>query len=902
MPPQRGDHEPSVTSPPPFAERLLAASIRDHDWRDSIVGDLREEFTTVREELGARQARRWYWRQAGAIGMHAFLKRGESRPRRWVMPTETDDTRRWGTGMIRDLKYAWRGVTRQPVTSAVIVVTLALTLATNTTSLAVFDALILRPFRFPNVDRVVVVASSDPQQGLLDRESVSPADFLDWRREATTVTHLSAAEWWDANLSGIEQPEQVPAFKVTTDFFAALGAQPVVGRNFVADEETPGNHRRVILGHGLWTRLFAADPAVVGRSIRVDGEPHEVVGVAPPGFAIPEGSQLWAPLAYSADEWANRRSRYLVTVARLHADATLADARSEFAAIAERQRRAFPDTNTDVPNAVVTFTDGMQDVGARAFVAMIVAASLLLLAVACANIANLLLARGAERAQEFGVRIAMGGSRWRLVRQLLLEAGLLTGAAIAVAIPLATVGLALTRAAIPASVIRFVPGWAYLHLSPTIFFMTAAIGAAATLLFGVIPAFHTVSADVATTLRQGGRTVTPGRQRYWIRNTLASAQVAVTLILLFGSGLMLNGLDRAVNGAMGFEKRGLLLARVTLPQRPYAEPTARRQFAAGVLERVRSIPAVTHAAVTSNLPYAGGNTSRQFWPEGVTLHQSEARYVDYRRITHEYFATMRIPLIAGRLLTSADREGTPPVAVVSRALADRYWPDNDAIGRRFKLAADGEFVTVVGVVGDVLQDWFQQRRSPTVYRALDQDAPFGQIVVLRSVGDPLAVAGDLRRAVAAMDADQPLIMLQTMEDLIRDRTAGLAFIARMVAVVAAIALVLALLGLYSLMTYLVSRRTQELGVRLALGARRWQIVMLATRRGLYITAAGVSIGAAVSVLAGQVMESTLFGFVAVNAWQLPLFVVVVTIVSAIASYLPARRTASLDPTTALRND
>jgi predicted permease len=802
--------------------------------------------------------------------------------------------------MIRDLQYAWRGVNRQPATSAVIVVTLALTLATNATSFAIFDALVLRPFRFPNVDRVVVVASTDPQQGLFDRESVSPADFRDWRRETRTLTQLSAAEWWDANLSGVDQPEQVPAFKVTADFFEALGAAPIAGRDFVADEETPGDHRRVVLGHGLWTRVFASDPAVVGRMIRVDGEPHEVVGIAPPGMAIPDGAQLWAPLAYTPDQWANRRSHHLVTVGRMRDGATLADAKAEIGGIAERQRREFPETNAQVPNAVVTFTDGMQDAGAGVFVGMVVLASVLLLMIACANIANLLLARGAERAQEFGVRVAMGASRWRLARQLLLEAALLTSVALVVAMPLISASLAVTRASIPASIIRFVPGWAYLQLSPTILFATAAFGAAATLLFAVVPAFHTVRADVATTLRQAGRTVTPGRQRYWVRNALASGQVALTLILLFGSGLMLSGLDHAVNGVMGFDKRGLLLARLMLPERPYAEPAKRRQFAEGVLERVGNIPAVTRAAVTSNLPYSGGNTSRPLFPEGVALRESEARLVDYRRITPDYFDTMRIPLIAGRALTAADREGTQPVAVVSDALAARYWPNGDALGRRFTLGVDGEAITVIGIVGDVLHDWFQRRRAPTVYRTIGQDAPFGQIVVLRTVGDPMSVAGDLRRAVNALDADQPIISLQSMEDMIEDRTAGLAYIARMITVVAAIALGLALMGLYSLMTYLVSRRTQELGVRLALGATRWQIVSLATRRGLYITLAGVAIGAAVSMLTGRLMESALFGLVSMNAWQLPAFVVLVTAVSIVASYLPARRTARLDPTTALR--
>jgi putative ABC transport system permease protein len=893
-----------MTRPPRLAERLVGASVRDHDWRDSIVGDLREEFVTARQALGDAAARRWYWRHALAISARALALRSgpRRRARVWEAPPDQAFDGSPLAGLTRDLRSAYRSVSRQPATSAVIVVTLALALATNCTSFAVLDALVLRPFRFPDVDRVVVVASSDPQRPLFDRESVSAGDFRDWRRETRTIAHLSAAEWWDANLSGTDQPEQVPGFKVTADFFDALGAQPTPGRDFISDEETPGNHRRVILGHALWTRVFAADPAVVGRTVRVDGEAYDVVGIAPAGFAIPEGAQLWAPLAYTPEQWANRRNRHLITVGRLRDGATLADARAEMGNIAERLRREYPETNGKIPTQVVTFTDGMQDAGAAAFLALMIGASLLLLLIACANIANLLLARGSERAQEFALRLALGGSRRRLSAQLVIEAGMLTAVAVLAALPLASLGLAISRASIPANIVRFVPGWAYLQVSPAVFFVTAGCGVLATMLFALMPALQTVRAEMADTLRQGARTITAPRRRYWMRNALAAAQVALTLALLFGSGLMISAVGRAINGTMGFDKRDLLIARVMLPERPYAEPERRRQFISRVLERLRAIPAVSDAAMVSNLPYAGGNNARPLWPEGVTLRESEARFVDYRRITPEYFQTMRIPLLAGRALSDADTERSEATAVVSKSLADQYWPNADAIGRRFKLAADGAPMMIVGVVGDVLHDWFQQRRAPTVYRPLAQDAPFGHTFVVRTVGNPMSVAGDLRRAVAAIDPDQPIMVLQTMEAQIEDRTGGLSYISGMITVVAAIALLLALMGLYSLMAFIVSRRTQELGVRLALGATRWQIVGLTTRHGVYITAAGVLIGALVAAALGRVMETTLFGIVRVSNWQLAAFVAAVACISVLAAYIPARRTATLDPTIALRTE
>ena len=887
--------------PPPWAERLLAATIRDADWRDSIVGDLREEFVVLTARTGARAARRWYWRQAVAIGGTTLMARTRFNPRRrnWLATPDPEMDYGWG-GLARDVRHAWRAVVRQPGTSAVIMLTLAFALAANSVSYAVLDAIVLRPFRFPGVDRVVMVVSSDPQQGLLDRESVTSGDFIEWRRQTRTIDHLSAAEWWDPNLSGVEQPEQVPGHKITAGFFAALGVQPMIGRTFTEDEEIVGNHRRVILGHALWTRLFAADPGIVGRTVRVEGEPYEVVGIAPEGFSIPLGSQLWAPLAFSPERHVDRRNRWLITVGRLHDGVTLADARAELGAIAERQRREHPDTNADLPNAVVTFTHGMQDAGAGPMLTMTLAASVLLLLIACANVANLLLARGADRSQEFALRLALGGSRGRLAAQLLTEAAILTTIALLIAIPLAVLGLSLTRASLPAAIIRFIPGYAYMSLSPQLLAVTALVGALATLLFALVPALQTVRRDVADTLRQGARTVTASRRRNWLRNSLAAAQVALTLTLLFCAGLMLDARSRAVHGDVGFDRTGVLVARLSLPEKPYEDADRRREFINGVLDRMRSIPAVSHAAMVSNLPYAGSNALRPFWPEGIALRESDVRNVDFRRMTPGYFETMRIPLLAGRPLNAGDREGTLPVAVVSQALADRYWPGGDAIGQRFKLTAEGDPITIVGIAGDVLHDWFQQRRAPTVYRPLAQDAPYDHTLVVRSVGDPLSLAGDLRRAVSAADPDQPIIMLQTMEDLIEERTAGLLSIAGMVTVIAMIALMLALMGLYSLMAYVASRRVPELGVRMALGATRWQIVSLVTAHGTRITIAGLILGTAAAFALGRVMESVLFGIVVVSGVQLAVLVAAVAAVALLASYLPARLAARLDPTAALR--
>jgi predicted permease len=894
-----------MVSPPRLAERLLAALIPDADWRASIVGDLREEFADLSASRGSSTARRWYWRQSMALGRRAVTARFGVRrlPRMsWLAAADADSTQRagWHVGFGRDVRHALRAIGRRPGTSAVIVVTLALTLAVNSTIFAILDALVLRPYRFPGFDRVVMVMSDSPQEPMPDRESVAPGDFRDWRADAKHVTHLSAAEWWDANLSGIETPLHVAGYRVTADFFDALGATPILGRDFVAEEETPGRHHRAVLGYALWQRTFGGRPDVVGQTIRLDGEPFEVVGIAPRGFAIPDGAQVWAPLAFTAEEWNSRRRGYMNVLGRLANGSTLDGLRAEIGAIVERQRRDYPETNAARPVQVTDFVTGMADPGSGAFVGTVQAAAFLLMLIACANIANLLLARGTERAKEYAMRLALGAARGRLAWQTLLEGSLLAVFAIILAVPVAWALAGATRASIPASVTRFLPGFDYIRLSPALFGALAVGAAVATLLFAVMPAMHAAGVGVQESLRHESRTATSSRQRQWVRSALAAAQVALTVALLFGSVLAISGLRQAVDGAVGFDKHNLLAGSLVLPERAYAEPERRRQFMTAVLDRMRTIPAVSSAAVVNRLPYGGGNTTCEFWLEGMTRKPGEVETVDCRRISSDAFATMRIPVLAGRTFNDGDRRDTQAVVIVSRSLADRYWPGQDPIGRQFKVAADGAPLTVVGMVGDVLHDWFFQRRAPTIYRPLSQEAPFAFWFVARTIGEPMGVAGDLRRAIAAADPDQPVSELKSMEQIISDRTAGLQFIARALTVVALIAFALAITGLYSVIAFMASRRTQEIGVRIALGATSWDVIRATCAQAVRIIVVGLVVGGTSGVAIGRVMESVLRSGVANNLWALLALMALLALVALAAAYLPARRAAALNPTIALR--
>ena len=884
-----------------FAEQLLSVVVRDPDHRESILGDLREEHARQVRRIGAARARRWHLRQSAGIavryGFSRLLRRKP--PVRWITTVDLEPQGSWWTGIGRELLYAWRATVQRPMLSVAVILTLALALAANSTTFSILDALVLRPYRFEGVDRLIVATTVAPEDAFVDRLNVTAADFREWQSQSKTVNAWATYQWWDANLSGVDIPEQVPGFFVSPGFFAMFNAQPILGREFLDSEGQHGQHHRVVLGHGLWSRRFASDPAIVGKTVRLDGEPYEVVGVAPAGFNTPDGAEVWAPAALTDQQWADRRAEMLGVYGRLADGVTLEQARAEVTSMVDTQRRDHPDTNIKRYARVLPFTQGMADPGAGGFLGVWQAAALLLLLIACANVANLLMARGAERTSEYSIRLALGASRARLFGQTLIEGLILSLGALVLSMPLIGIGLALSRASIPASVLRFIPGWAFIKVDLQLFLATAALGTLAMMIFATLPAIQAIRAQVSDTLRQSGRTLTPGRNRQWLRSALATTQVALALALVFASALAMSSADQTINGALGFDKNNVLVAQLNLPERNYGDADTRRRFITDVMDSMRAVPAVSDIAATSIIPAAFNNTSRRVFPEGVELKEHEARTAQFRSVTRDYFAVMKTPLIRGRLFDDSDRVDGQQVAIVSTAVASRYWGEDDPIGKRFKLAIDGPWITVVGVVGNIVHNWFVKQMD-TVYRPVSQVAPYSVAFAVRTVGDPNALAGDLRRAVTAVDPDQPIASLATLAQNVEDRAGGFIFIARALGVVGLIALVLAIIGIYSLMAFLTTQRTQEIGVRMALGASRWQVVQAITRRAIGITLVGIFIGALVGFGAGRIMQSVLDDAVRNSV---PLLTVISAILGAaalLAAYLPARKAAAVDPMTALR--
>jgi len=887
-------------SPPRPAERLLALALRSDAQRESVLGDLHEEYAARAVSSGSRAAL-WYWLQALSIGLRLCASAALEPPGRSANSASSPPHR--GDSLMRTLdvevRHALRALIKRPALTGILVLTLALGLGANAAIFALIDALVLRPFTMDGVDQIVVL--SHTRDNDIDRqETVSPADFLDIRAQTDVVEHLAAAEWWSVNLVGRDEPEAVLGFQVSAGFLPALGVQPARGRNFLPDEETQGRHRRVILGHGLWQRRFAGDPSIVGSAIQINGAPYDVVGIAPEGFDFPWGAQLWAPLSFDAEAAARRRSRYLTLVGRLAPGRTLDDARAQMAVIGARLEEQHPDTNRGYHIRVHTLAQGMLDVGLGPILSLWQASAIFVLLIACANVANLLLARGAERQREMAVRLAIGASRSRVVRELLIESTILALVSVPAALAVAHVSLGVLRGAMPPKLVPFVAGWHSIDVDGRLFLFTASLAVAAALVFGLVPAIQAARPRLAESLKEGGRSATTGASRLRLRRGLVIGEVALALPLLVGCGLSILSVQRFLNGPQGYNVDGLLTMQLVLSEGSYPEEAARRRFAERAVEQLQSIPGALHAAAVNIMPAAGGNSTRTIEIDGrPNPDPANPPAADYRTATPGIFETLGIPILAGRGFTEADREDGQQVAIVSQSFAQRHWPDVDPLGKQVQ-PGTGPWLTVVGVCGDVIHNWFGRRNYPTVYRPLAQAPPSSMALLIRGAGDPAALAGEARRAIRAVDPAQPLFEVMVMAEVLRERTTGVRYVAAIMTAFGGLALLLAVIGVYGIMTFMVTQRTHEIGVRMALGATRRDVVRLAVGQTSRLTLIGAAIGVVLSVALGRIVEAGLLGIISSDLRVVAVVAGTLVTVALAAGYIPARRAAAIDPVIALR--
>jgi predicted permease len=808
----------------------------------------------------------------------------------------------WLFDLAHDARYALRTMGRSPGFTAVAVLALALGIGANTALFSIVDGVLFRPLPYADEDALVVVLEDGDNP-------VSPANFVDWREQSSGFQGMGAAQYWTANLMGGDRPEQVFALQVTPDLFTVLGVSPLVGRMFRPDEATPGNDRSVLLSHTSWQRRFAGDPGVVGRTMNLSGDTFTVVGVMPEGFRFAPfwatKAELWVPLAFTPQVLRSRARNSLRVFARLGPGVSVDQARAEMATITGRLEAEFPGTNHNIQ--VVPLKEKV--VGSvRPQLLVLAGAVAFVLLIACANLAHLLLARAAARQRENAVRAALGASRSRLVRQLMTESLLFAflgaGAGLVLAIACVRTVVALRSGDIPRIETVGVDGRA-------LFFM-AAVALVAGLAVGLVSALQSSKVDLMGALKDGARGATDGPGRARLRRLLVVSEVAMTLVLLVGAGLMIRTFTALRAIEPGFDPANVVTMTVSLAGSSHGAPERRAGFFRELMQRVNALPGVVSASAINHLPLGGDSWANGYAVEGrPPPPPGDEPHAVYRVVLPGYFETMKIPLVQGRDVAAADDFSAPGVVVINERFADLQWPGADPLGKRIKVEEISSWLTVIGVVKDARQrDWSARPEAEiyipflqsTQYLRYMPDSRFYLTLVVRASLDPLAVVPAIEREVDSLDGRVTMSAIRTMDTVAAEANARPRFYLVLLASFAGLALALAVIGLYGVMSYSVSQRTHEIGIRIALGARRGDVLRLVLRQSLLMTALGLAVGLAACAALARGMESLVYGVHPMDPLTLVSVAAFLFLVVIATTFFPARRATRVDPMAALRSE
>ena len=809
-------------------------------------------------------------------------------------------------GLSQDLRYGLRALRRDRGFSAVAILTLALGIGATTAIFSVLDAVVLRPLPYPDAERLAMVWMDNRRQGISE-DIHSWLNYSDLRAQNEVFVDLAAFTESGYNLTGGCvgdgcEPERVAAALSTANLFTVLGVSPLVGRAFTADEESEGRDGVVLIAHGLWVRQFGADPGIVGRTIRLNGRERLVVGVMPRRFAFPTSeTDVWVPLALPQDFREARYSFGLDVVGRLRDGVTLERAQADMDAIMNRLVEQYEPLRGLGINLVALPEQVVGPTLRTALWVMLAAVGAVLL-VACANVANLLLSRASVRAREVGVRLALGASRGRLVRQLLTESALLAALGGLLGLALAWGGLRLLTSLAPADI----PRLDEVSVNGVVLAVALGLVLVTAIAFGLVPALRASRENLTESLREGGRGGTTGGGGLRVRRVLVAAQIALVVVLLAGAGLLVRSFVALQQVHLGFRPDHLLTVRIALPVAKYEREGQRVAFFDDLVERVRGLPGVRGAGAISAVFISKTPRSTTITIEGRPRTPDIANAeIPLDGVTRDYFRVMDMPIVRGRSFTAQDRAGAPDVVIVNAAMARRFWPNEDAVGKRFKYGGDGSdgpWMTVVGVVGDMRRTGYDAAVRYESFLPFAQYTPAQMTLVVRTTGDPLALAGGVRGVVRELDSDLPVYDVRSMDQLLGEMIAQRRFSMALLATFAALALVLGLVGVYGVTSYFVAQRTREVGLRIALGAPPPQLVRMVVRQGMGVAAAGIVLGVLGALAATRLMAGLLYG---VSPTDLPTLAVVVALLAAatlLANWIPARRAARVDPLVALRTE
>src|SRR5581483_11728160 len=694
-----------------------------------------------------------------------------------------------------DLRFGLRTLLRKPGFACVAVLSLALGIGANTAIFSLVDAVLLRPLPFREPERLVMVWEDATRIGF-PHNTPAPANYADWKAQNQVFEEMAALRWGSFNLTGDGEPEKIDSQGVTANFFSLLGVEPKQGRTFLPEEDQPGSSKVTVLGYGLWQRRFGGDPAVVGKDVLLDGQKYTVVGVMPAGFQfLSKEVGLWVPAAFSKEELTNRGSHYLTVVARMKPGVTLAQAKSDIAGIMQRINRDFPTHGFELGSVVIPLRDELAGNVRPALIVLLVAVGFVLL-IACANIANLLLARSAARYREVAVRAALGAGRWRIARQLLTESVLLAVAGGAAGLVFAWWSFSFLRQLIPETMALS----AGVKIDARIFGFTLALSVLTGIIFGLAPALQAAKVDLNEALKQGGGRTGSGSGHRRLRGALVVVEVALALVLLVGAGLLIKTFSRLRSMDIGIRPENVLTVRTTLPRGKYGELAKRAAFYQQVLERVRTLPGVTSAGYTTAVPLTWKGGTNGFIVEGK--ERLPGQDANHRQASPGYMETMGMTLREGRHFNEQDGPGAQPVAIINETMARQYWPGESAVGRRFKLGDNAPWLTVVGVVRDVKQMGLEAPSKAEMYfpcSQMDQFWAAPRDLVVRTGGDPMSLASAVRQAIWSVDRDQPVSNIRTMDDILGEEVVQRRIGMTLLAAFAALALLLASLGIYGVL-------------------------------------------------------------------------------------------------------
>lgn len=802
--------------------------------------------------------------------------------------------------LIQDFRYGLRMLLKTPGFTIVAVFALALGIGANSAIFSVVNTVLLHPLPYKDPDRLMMVWEDSTKHGF-PRDTPSVANYIDWRDQNQVFENMAAMAERSFNLTGVGEPERLDGRRVSASLFALLGVEPQLGRAFLPEEDSPGGNRVVMLSYGLWQRRFGADKNIIGRSLTLNGESYLVTGVMPQNFQFPNNDvALWVPISFNKDELTNRGSHYLQVIARTKPNISLQQVQAEMSTIGARLQQQYPDSNTDIGIEVVPLHEQLVGDIKPALLILLGSVGFVLL-IACANVANLLLARAAVRQKEVAVRAALGASRLRLLRQFLTESILLATLGGLMGLLLSFLGVYLLKAFIPANISQAKA----ITIDAKVLAFTLLVSLLTGLLFGLAPATQASKVNLNDALKEGGRDSASGSQGNRIRGLLVVLEVAVSIILLIGAGLLINSFLRLCNVDPGFRAENLLTMQVVLPELKYADLVRRSAFYDELISRIETLPGVKSAAVINNLPlYRQGNSIGIIIEGRPEPPPGEQPIVTTRVISPNYFRTMSIELLQGRELTKQDTANSTMVTVISETMARRYWPGEDPIGKRISAGrseSGDNWITIIGVVKDVRQFELTADPKSQIYLSYQQTAFFyPRDLVVKTNVEPLSLASAVRNTVWEVDKDQPVSNIRTMETILSESIARQRFSMLLLGIFAIVALVLAAVGIYGVMSYSVAQRTREFGIRIALGAKRVDVLKLAVAESLKLVLIGIVIGLSAALILTRVMSSLLFGISATDPTTFITISLLIISVAILASFIPALRATKVDPMVALR--